>query len=62
MCRMLLRYRISGPNPSSSVVVLDWSPDNLYASYVYNPSEVPHLWHYVIAPVLSHWRRGAMAL
>jgi hypothetical protein len=29
---------------------------------VYKYYEVLHVWHYVITPVLSHWRCGAMAL
>jgi hypothetical protein len=59
-CRTSSRYRISSLNPSSSAALLDRSPDNVYTPYVCNSSEVPHLRHYVIVSVLSHWHHGAV--
>jgi hypothetical protein len=59
-CQTPSRYQISSLNPSSSAALLDQIPDGIYTPYVCNSSEVPHLWHYVIASVLSHWHRGAV--
>jgi hypothetical protein len=55
------RYRISSMNPPSSAALLDRSPDDVYTPCVCNSSEVPLLRHYVVAPVLLHWCRGAVA-
>jgi hypothetical protein len=59
---MLSNCRISNLNPPSSAALLDRSPDDVYTPYVCNPSEVPHLRHYVVAPVLLHWSCGIMEL
>jgi hypothetical protein len=61
-CRTPSRWRISSLNPPSSAALLNQSPDDVYTPYVCNSSEVPLLRHYVIAPVLLHWCRGAVAL
>jgi hypothetical protein len=56
------RCWFSSLNQHSSAALLDRSPDNVYTLYVCNPSEVPLVRHYVVAPVLLHWCRGAVAL
>jgi hypothetical protein len=63
-CRTPSRCRISSSNPSSSVALLDRSPDDVYTSYVCNPSEVPHLWHCRCtgAFTLALWLQGFVAL
>jgi hypothetical protein len=40
-CRTPSRWQISSQNPSSSVALLDQSPNDVYRSYVCNSLEVP---------------------